>query len=496
MTEAYIIHTYPCIKIQLDYINKLTEGLNKSTRHLFCHILASNLIQWGEAAPISSVLIDKSLRGASWVALQDRDLIEVTMYSESEGRSRTYRVTDATLLSYLELSEMPLEQDLLEPGYNLITGRKSDKIIESELYDENKHKHPELIVNAINLIKNNVFNIKDISKHLTSLKETMIKAKEELQQYPTNPQLPSAYYSARGCYVNDFSCYKVIIRQKPIRLEEDIWMYNPAYRVQMAGRISEIKGGLQTASGAFKALVSNLNGYYNYDLKSSQVNGLIQQFEIAKLDTTWLVDYRDNPNSKYEYAVLVGVSVHTWKDMLCSTIMGSYLHNVNKATINKLEQGSDLKAILNSLNNEFKGDIDKVLTALEAFKKAIAPLKDQLTKWHNFLVKDYINTVGYRANKGILYINNPTGKRLNITELKAKHSLWKVKATLAAFILQGQEAAFIHNLTVLSLKHNYKVCRNEHDGLYTKGEIPQEAITEAGNLSGLKFAILVEKPFN
>lgn len=496
MSEAYIIHTYPCIKIQLDYVNNLVEGLNPATRHLFCHILASNLIQWGEAAPISSVLIDKKLRGASWASLQERDLIEVTGYSEAEGKSRTYRVNDSILLSYLELSEMPLEQDLLEPGYNLITGRKSDKIVDSELFDENKNKHPELIVNAINLIKNNAFNMKDISKHLAIYKEAMIRAKEELQQDPSNPQLLSAYYSARGRYVNDYSCYKVIIRQKPIRLEEDIWIYNPAYRVQMAGRISEIRGGLQSASGVFKALVSDLKGYYNYDLKSSQVNGLIQQFELAKIDTSWLVSYRDNTQSKYEYAALVGVSVDTWKDMLCSTIMGSFLPNVNKTTIKKLEQGSDLKAILDALNKEFKGDIDKVIVALEAFKNATAPLKKQLTNWHNFLVKDYINTVGYKANKGTLYINNPTGKKLNITELQAKNPLWKVKATLAAFILQGQEAAFIHNLTVLSLKYSYKVCRNEHDGLYTKGEIPQEAITEAGNLSGLKFAILVEKPFN
>jgi len=496
MSEAYIIHTYPCIKIQLDYVNNLVKGLNNPTRHLFCHILASNLIQWGEAAPISSVLIDRKLKGASWPSLFDRDLIEVTGYSEAKSKSRTYRVVDSIIINYLELSEMPLEQDLAEPGYNLINGKKANSIIKSELYDENGNKHPELIVSAINLIKNNAFNMTAIINHIANYKQAMVAAKELLYQDPTNAKLIFNYYNARGAYINDYSCYKVVIRQKPIKLQEDIWIYNPAYKTQMAGRISEIKGGLQSASKELKALASDLTGYHNYDLKSSQVNGLIQQFEIAKLDTKWLTDYRDNPQSKYEYATLVGVSIDCWKDILCSTIMGSFLPNVNKSTIKKLEQGSDLAAIFNSLNREFCGDVEKVLLALEAYKKAIAPLKQQLTKWHNFLVKDYVDTVGYKNCKGNIYINNPTGMKLNITELKAQNPLWKVKATLAAFILQGQEAAFIHHLTVISLKYNYKVCRNEHDGLYCKGEIPQEAVTEAGNLSGLKFAILVEKPFN
>jgi hypothetical protein len=66
---------------------------------------------------------------------------------------------------------------------------------------------------------------------------------------------------------------------------------------------------------------------------------------------------------------------------------------------------------------------------------------------------------------------------------------------LAAFVLQGQESFFIHHLTILASKFGYRIMANEHDGLITIGEIPKEAITEASRLSGLKYARLVEKPF-
>ncbi|WP_427162627.1 hypothetical protein ACQFX9_14390 [Aliinostoc sp. HNIBRCY26] len=101
--------------------------------------------------------------------------------------------------------------------------------------------------------------------------------------------------------------------------------------------------------------------------------------------------------------------------------------------------------------------------------------------------------MGYAAKNGKRYVKNPTGKTLCITDLQ-KESEWKLKSTLAAFVLQGQEAAFIHELTLLSLQYDYQVISNEHDGLVTVGDIPDEAVQKAAEKSGLKYAKLDEKP--
>lgn len=496
MSSAYIIKSYPCIKAQLDYVNQLTEGLDWNTRHLFCHILASNLINPDRLAPIHCELIKDNLRGASWASLYTRNLINITSYSISENLSREYEVADSILIEYLQKGELCLELDLTEPRYNLINGRLNDKVLKSELYDNSRNKYPQLIVDAINIIKSSLFDLEAIPPHINDLKRAMDEAREKLLEKNPDKELEVLYREARGKYVNDLSCYKIIIAQKPIKLSDKVWTYPPVYRTQMSGRISHIGGGLQSCSRTMKHIATQtVDDLHNYDLKASQVNGLIQQFETAGLDVTWLENYRDNPNSKDIYAAKIAVSVDCWKQMLCSTIMGSFLPQTSKKTIQLLEEGSNLAAILSILSNEFKGDINKVINSLSAYRDAIAPLKKQLDLWHTWLVDSYVNAVAVRGKNGSLFITNPTGMKLNVTELKNSYPMWKVKSMVAAFILQGQEAAFIHHLTLLSLKYGYTVCANEHDGLITVGEIPPEAVTLAGDLSGLKYCVLLEKSF-
>jgi hypothetical protein len=67
---------------------------------------------------------------------------------------------------------------------------------------------------------------------------------------------------------------------------------------------------------------------------------------------------------------------------------------------------------------------------------------------------------------------------------------------MAAFYLQGVEAGYIHWITVLSKDFGYTCLSNQHDGLVTIGEIPEEAREIAKQRSGLKYAVLEEKAFN
>ena len=128
------------------------------------------------------------------------------------------------------------------------------------------------------------------------------------------------------------------------------------------------------------------------------------------------------------------------------------------------------------------------------FVVAVASLKEQIDKWHEWLLSVYVYEFGYMHNNK-RHIKNPTGMKLCVTDLPKGKDLWQRKAKIAAFVLQGQEAAFIHHLTVLSSQYDYVVLQNEHDGLVTIGKIPNAAVDEAAALSGLKYAELENKPF-
>src|SRR5437016_1094187 len=93
--QAYIIDSYRVTEDQFEYVYKLTAGLNLVTRQFFCHVLASALLRLvgqGETddawIPVSSSLIKERLRGARWLALEKRGLVEVKDYSRAESRSR------------------------------------------------------------------------------------------------------------------------------------------------------------------------------------------------------------------------------------------------------------------------------------------------------------------------------------------------------------------------------------------------------------------------
>ena len=70
----------------------------------------------------------------------------------------------------------------------------------------------------------------------------------------------------------------------------------------------------------------------------------------------------------------------------------------------------------------------------------------------------------------------------------------KAQRKLAAFILQGKEACFIHHLTILCDLNGIPVYKNEHDGLITGKPIKEDLVKEAAQLSGLKNPVLEEKP--
>ena len=274
-----------------------------------------------------------------------------------------------------------------------------------------------------------------------------------------------------------------------------------AYKVQPAGRVSQMRGGLQSATRRAKsAAYKNIENLKNYDLKASQINGLIQQFELANLDTSWLIEYRDNPNAKREYAARMGVSVDCWKTCLCALLFGAWVTAPSKikSKLDALseEKGKHLNSILDTLLNEADGNVELMFSYQSKFSEEIKDLKTELDKWHTWLLKVWVPKVSYPGKSGKKYVTNPTGKEMCIDDVQAKCKEWELKSKLAAFVMQGQEAAFIHALTNQSVNYDYKVIANEHDGLTCIGTIPDEAVKKAAEMSGLKTPTLEEKPFD
>jgi hypothetical protein len=512
-SSAYIIDHYKVLLPALNYINSICNDESSDNRTFVCHVIVCQLIDpWQEYVPVSYRLIKKTLPKARVQDLVEKGIIEERIfevqpdgteykYLVKEGFCKEYKVKDEILDEFLRLNTVEFEQRVKMDKFNLFTQKKSKSLLKNQKYDDNRNQEPKLIVSAMDIIKQNFFNKSEIEKHVNNLKEKM---EATLLLYGKTSK---EYKEIKGQYIHDNHCFNVIADQGSVHISGDIWAYTPAWKVQMSGRISHIQCGLQSASRKMKAAAyTGLERVKNYDLKSSQICMLIQLFEEAnqygcEFDTSWFVSYKNNPNAKSDYAERVGISEDAWKDCLCALLFQAWLSPASKRTKNKLQQldpSSDTKPQLNSileiLYKEANGDVDLTMNYLSKLTEAFGEAKGELNRWGDWLYDEFSVKTALVDSKGGRYIKNRTGKSLHVSSLKEQLSRFEVISKISAFLLQGLEASFIHHLTLLSLKYNYQVLCNEHDGVVSIGEIPYEAIQEATKISGAYMALLVEKP--
>ena len=484
---AYIKHHYKVLKAQYEYLEKMLWWCNKDSFKLVAHIISCQLYNYKEEnegyVPIPFSVRKLFCKEAKVDNLVERGVVEKLVIDE-EGRTYSvefnictnYRVREDIIEAFMKLEDMSAAEYMKATKVNLFDGKRCRAINKSKVVDYNNNRYPDIIVNAIQCINSCTFELAPVEGHIGNLKHDMLGAEAVYGKDSAE------YKKARGRYYNDNACLKNALNQNAEEILPGFYSFIPNYTVSDPGRIHTF---MQNASREMKeAAFSNVDNLKNYDLRSSQAIGLIQQFEIAGLDTTWLENYRDDKQAKYNYACKVGISVDTWKKCLCALLMGGYVPK---------KYSNESKAdILGYLLEEAQGDIIKATEYLSKFSEEIKPLKVELDKWHEWLITTYVNKIGtYAAGK--LYLTNPTGRKLCIDDLPRGRHIWKRKAKLAAFVLQGQEAAFIHHLTALSLQYDYKVLQNEHDGLITVGDVPSDAVQKAASASGMKYAVLDEK---
>lgn len=489
--KSYIKHHYRVLKLQYEYIANLLWWAKEDSLRFVAHIISCQLYKYQDGeegyVPIPFEVRKRFCKEAEVQSLVKNGIVEKLIidklsgkyYSVEHGICTSYRVRQDVIEKFVELEDkLSAVEYIVAPKVNLFTGKRCRAINKSKLVNENNHRYPELIVKAIKHIENCIIELAPVEEHINNLKLNMLS--EEFRFGKESKE----YKKARGQYYNDNACLKNALNQNAEEILPGFYSFIPNYSVSDTGRIHTF---MQNASREMKdAAFKNVKNLRNYDLRSSQAIGLIQQFEIAGLDTTWLENYKNDKNAKYNYAAQIGISVDTWKKCLCALLMGGYVPK-------KYSENSQAD-ILRYLMEEAEGDFDLTVDYLSKFSEAVAPLKVELDKWHEWLLSTYVKKIGnYAAGK--LYLTNPTGTKLCINDLPKGKDIWQRKARIAAFVLQGQEAAFVHHLTTLSLQYEYKVLQNEHDGLITVGEVPNSAVQQAAIAAGMKYAVLDEKSF-
>jgi hypothetical protein len=476
-----------------EFVEGITANLSKQQTLFLKHLLACTYILCGQNVndyfiPVPYETIVKYARGCDTFMLRDLGLIIIKY--EEPNRCREYAIADGLYDSFVSLFPTSLKDIQASKYVDLFTGKttvkthRNQKSFHSPL---NNHpvKIPKLLQRAMDCISPRPVNL-NAMEALLNFREVQMKSVEKGSK---------EFLSLRGKYINDRTCFLTVCKQVSSDTDVDgFHLYSAAHRVQKAGRFSEIGGGLQSASKEMKlASTLGVTNLYNYDLVSSQVNGLIQEFARHGLVTDWLENYRDDPNAKVKFAKLIGVDVATWKICLLATIMGS--------TISRNPNSSVYNALLDFQIRVFK-NADGLSQRFVNFIIAIKPLKAELDKWHNILIGNWVDkstdSLTYKY-KNLKLMRNATGMKAIVGKILKNGSVKtlinrsQLKRELAAFILQGQEAAFIHHLTILSNKFNYVVIGNEHDGLITIGEIPVAAMQKAGELSGLEKPVMKTK---
>ena len=522
--RGYITKKYLVTKKTYDYIKSLTKdidlakGLNQDSTnyHRFlAHLFVSTVSVDQETSegfiPIYSRLIEKEFgRDFDVFVLKDLDLIDIKPHRA--GLSTEYRLKPAIFRKAFKMEERSVRKAWNSMVIDGILNGWARVNLMNGVYDKSSKNHkfvtddgftlqaniPPIVIQSIKALKPCPFKPKKAGDYINALEKKYISEKKNFRNikktYPntSNEYLVARkeYLKARGRYTNDRLSQIAILNQFPKPIQ-NIFEYQAAYKIQVSGRISEINGGFQSASRMVKYLLLADLPVYNYDLKNSQAAILLQEMKYAKINCKWLEDYLKDPDFKHQLAKKIGIKSDDWKKCFYALIMGAEAENTY----------GDIYKTISALFNKNQAEkahkkllymVDELILATDEWRDYLLKTEDKRYTYLYKNIKYWKNACGMKFKQfgmeNKILKNNITGKICDKKEIK------KVKRKLAAFVLQGQEASFIHHLTVLCDKKNIPVYKNEHDGLITGELIPIELVVEASEKSGFQNPKLEHKP--
>jgi hypothetical protein len=428
------------------------EKWNDDSLRFVYYIFNSTFNSHSFLKPVPYTYIKQYFRKANIYGLWNTGII-----GSRRGIGRLMRKSD---LQKLQGSKKSIEYSLRDDiRYKLYELRLEEQLRETNhrKYDSNKNPEPSIILRSYESLKTGIADEAALKLFLNEIKQKINEGTD-----------------TRADRLLLHQIYNALSHLKRQKYNQGDNSYISAYQTCRTGRIFQRKGGLQGAKREIKEIAySNLHDVHNYDLKSSQPSILEEEMEKAGSKHEYISNYLGTKEAKEVFAEKIGVSPDCWKQVLYLVTFGGLLN---------YHPSCDFYDVINE--NIKKTDRD---TVISRFKKELRPLQEEYCAYWNHLYDTH-----FTRNTSGKVIKNACGKPF-IYDQSWKDL--KIKRKLTAHILQGIESSFIHNLTILSSKYNFQVLSNEHDGLITKGEIPDVAIEEAKKITGFYNAKLVIKPY-
>jgi len=499
-------------------------------RRFWIHVLVSSR-SWNHNdgwVPISRRLMDLQLRSGGevprWREMVGAGLLEFTPHSIARGRSREFRIPRRLVNMYNgAVWDALTETEAPTPTWvNLFTGTGTKRVHKTPKRDTDGRPVPTLSRLGVLAIERGVFNRGAVSGHLKQLRKDLEDVELDLSHaerrgLESAPQLARMAHRAFARFTNDLRCFEWVMGQRAAPLPDDApaWTYVPAYAFQSTGRVHPNgSGGLQSCSRDMKAAAYHrVSDVHNFDLKASQPSLLLDEFERAGIDCEWLGRYlRDYAQGRRgEYADRCGLSEGAWKECFTSIIFGARVpESVRTRQVEYHTKGGSVKRDrpVHAVTERILADVgeDKLVYALGRFSAEVEPLLRASAQWRAYLGGEWISEgcpspgcTRTHGSKGTV-VRNAVGARFNVNERRygmpkgrrRERQDWRRK--LAAFVLQGREAALISELAQLGDRYGFEPVANEHDGLVSIGTIPDAAVEEARERVGAASARLVTKP--
>lgn len=502
------------------YTERILEGFNDDSKALFRHILSSSRL-WNHErpafwVPISSNLLRREFRKASIMDLVKADLLiakDEGAYSRATHRSREFAV-DPDVIRHFEYA---IEDGRGGIRVNLFTGKPTTRKPKHQKKDRSGNSELKLLRDAWDQVKPCPFNrkaaenfleirrlarVRATVRHFITLVELIgwdeherimklegVEQWDELRdairkakgspEYSEYVKALRTLQQASGRFSNDHACLSQIVDENACRhLSGDIWESQEVYRSSSSGRSTAVGGGFQNASREMKqVMLGNIPNVFNYDMESSQDRILLEFLDEAGIPCPWLEEGLAGKDFKTEIAAQTGLSRETVKRCLHALKMGASVH--------KRRTNSVYEYIADDVGEEAAGAM------LERFAACVRPLTDALAEWHAYLTGRWLEENAYRARANRRYVKNAIGKPFCVDAWGKNERGRK----LAAHVLQGRESQFIHNLVLLSDRYGFDVLSLQHDGVITRGEVPDAAVEEVRQLTGMHYVRLVQKPF-
>jgi hypothetical protein len=478
---SFILSRYPVPKPVFDQIDAQLAYLAPEPRRFLLHVLASNVLNFHRINRHDlHGWLDLSIElPVQWIHEHfgrhfdltsiPPALLTITPYSTAANRCRSFRAADALLLPLLEWAPASTLAASQIPLVNLFSGEPHERRKLMALEGGVQCTKP--IRDAVAVFDECPFNGAALDAHLLEME----------QRWRSAPAKDAKVEEAR--FRNDRAC-AIMIRTGCVASDDaTICSYRPEYRPSYTGRVIEIGGAAQSCSRAMKvALFEGTSNLRNYDLKAAQVYILKQELEDAGLPRRWVEKYLSEPKAAATRAAVLGITKDAFKKCLFATIMGAVFEKNPKPKKN---------AIFDAMLDEAAGDAARAKQLMIAVHRELKGLKREVGAFRRHLLTAPNCARLDPTRKKVRTLLNACGQRFPLDG--DTETVLARKAV--AFILQGQEAAFIHKVTTIGAKHGFVPVNNQHDGLVVLGEVPDAAVAEAANATGLRYPHLDQKAF-